>query len=228
MYVLVVLGVISSSCHRYPALRKVAHHLAEEAIVGPKLRHVPHHDAAEAAELLGVLDRGLELLAVGVAAAGARVGRDAEERLDVGVLAALGPLVPDVKVEGVLRIGADLEVGHAAPVVVELDHDEVKGHGVQRRADSGVREYALGRSRQVKLLAARAVHEASELGAKGRQVVCRRLKVEVKAVHYGAAERAVDIAAGLDGPEHGAHALRCALGIARRAPATLGVRRTTE
>ncbi|PNY23484.1 Uncharacterized protein TCAP_06544 [Tolypocladium capitatum] len=226
-------SIISSTERRTPRSRsfpsrlqsscEVADHLAEEARVGEELALVPHHDAAEAAEIPGELDGSPQLRAVGVAATGADVGRDSEQVLDVGVQTGLGPSVPDVKVEGVLGAAADVEVGHAAKVVVVLDHDEVEGHGVEGSANNSIRERALRRCRQIELLAAGGVHEAAELVSEGGQVVGQGLKVEVEAVDNGVSEGTVDVLAGLDGAEHGPDHLGRTLGGGDRGPAALSV-----
>lgn len=119
------------------------HDAGQEAGVGEELAHVPHHDAAEARVLLGGGDDAAEGRGVDVAAAGARVGRHADEHAHVGVLARLvRPRVPDVEVP---RVGV-VEVDHAAVVVVELDVDPVERDGpVQHVVHRRVRVHALRR-----------------------------------------------------------------------------------
>ena len=209
------------------AASEVAHDLLEEPGVGVDLRNIPRHDTAEAAVRLGPLDGGLELGTVGIAAAATRGTGDAEHQLDVLVGARrLGPVVPDVKVEGILGRGALDKVGHSAPVVVELDHEEVECNAIHGRLVGGVGEDALRSGRQVELLAAGAVHEAAELLAESGQVVGGGLEVEVEAVHHGRAKGAVDVLA--HGAEHVPDHLRGVLRVACAAPAALSISRAAE
>jgi hypothetical protein len=93
-------------------------------------------------------------------------GWDTEEDANILVLAdRLGPVIPDIKVEGILGCRARSKVGNATPVVVELNHDEIKGkiateHGVV----CSIWEYTLRCSRKVESLATTghgSVHMAS-------------------------------------------------------------------
>lgn len=163
-------------------------HRVEEPAVQVELRHVPHHGATEAGELFVELDDGVELARGDVAPAGAGAGRHAHQDLDVGVLGGLlGPRVPDVEVVGVLG-GVGPEVDHAAPVVVELDHDEVERHRPAQHVVHGrVRVHALRRRREVHRLA-RAVHVRPELVGERGEVLRARLEVVVEAVDDGGAE----------------------------------------
>lgn len=174
--------VVFEQCFTH--LAKITGDLAKEVlVVGKELGHVPHHGTTEAAEGLGPLNGSLELGAVGVAATSTGRSGNTEKELDVGVLAALGPLVPDSKIEGVLVLGALLEVGDAAPVVVELDHDEVKGDGIKGGTVGSIGVHALRGGGQIELLATGSIHEAAEFGAESRQVAGRGLEVEVEAVN---------------------------------------------
>ena len=109
-------------------------------------------------------------------------------------------------VEGVLRRGARVEVDDAAPVVVELHHDEVKGNGaVKSWANGRIWIHTLGRCRKIEAPTAAGrgcVHEISQTLAEGDQVVEAGLKVKVEAIDDGCTKGTVDRAAGIDGPEH--------------------------
>lgn len=154
-------------------LSEVADNLTEKPAVGIELRHVPHHDTAEAGELLGVGNGGFEFISVSVTTTSSGVGWDAEESFDVGVLAALSPLIPDIKVECVLSIRTWLEVGDTAPVVIKLDHNKVKGNGVKGRPNSSIREDALRSSGKIELLTTSTIHQAPELGPENRKIAGR-------------------------------------------------------
>lgn len=192
--------------------------------VGIELGHVPHHSTRKgAAESLGVLEDRSELRAGDVATTSTRASGDADQKLDAGVGARLGPGIPGLVVVVVLAAGAGRVAADAARVVVELDLDPVHGDGIDQRADSSVGEEALRSSGQVVLLATGSVREAPELGAKGREVVGGCFKVEVEAVHNGTAKGTLCRAAGLDRTEHGPDLVGCGLGSTGRAPAALSV-----
>lgn len=210
------------------AALQIGNNLIEEAAVPIKLRHIPEHGTAEAAKLLGPVEGSLELGAVGVATTSARSGRNTKQELDVGVLAALGPLVPDIEVEGVLGALALLEVVDATPVVVELDLDEVEGDGVESGAVGGIGVDALGSSRQQELLAASVVHQAAELGAKGGKVVDSGLEVKVETVDNSRAEGSVDLLSRRNRAEHVPDKLGSVLGVSGARPAALRVGGTTK
>jgi hypothetical protein len=198
--------------------------LGLKASVGIELGHVPHHSTRKgAAEALGVLEDRSELRARDVAATSTRASGNADKKLDVGIGARLGPGVPGLVVVVVLGAGAGCIAADAARVVVELNLDPVHGYGVDQRTDSSVGEEALRSSREVVLLAAGSVRKALELGAKGREVVGRRFKVEVEAVHYSTSKGTLGRAARLNRPEHGPNLVGCSLGSTGRAPAALGV-----
>lgn len=190
-----------------------AGNLVEETIVGIELRHVPHHHTTKAGELLAIVDGGLELRAFSVTTTSTGAGRDTEVKLDIAVLAVARPVVPDVHVEGVLAGGAGNKVGNTAPVVVELNHDKVKGNLVECRAKCCIWVHALRSRREVELLTASAVHEAAELVAKGGQVVCCGFKVKVEAIHHSSAKGAVNTRP--DGTKHVPNQLGGALCLAR-------------
>lgn len=138
-----------------------------------------------------------------VATASTWASGNADEKLDTGVGAGLGPVLPGLVVVVVLASGAGSEAAHAARVVVELDLDPVHRHGVDEGADSSVGEKALGSSREVVLLATGSVGSALQLGAKGSEVVGGCFKVEVEAIDDGTAKGTVDSASGLNGTKHG-------------------------
>lgn len=189
--------------------------LLTEPIVRPDLRHVPDHGAAEARELLAVLEDGGQLVGGDVAGAGgARAARGADQDLDVGVGAAgLGPVVPRGQVEAVVRVGllALDERRHAAVVVVELDHEEVQGHvAVDHVRHGRVRVRALRRRRQVVRPGGVAVDVGLEAPRERQQVRRRRLEVEVEPVHHRRPERPVLVARVR--PEEAPHRVRACLG----------------
>lgn len=174
-----------------------------KASVLEKLGHVPHHSTGKGAESLRVLEDRRKLRARDVATTSTRARRNADEELDIGVRAGLGPVLPGLVVVVVLGAGAGSEAADATRVVVELNLDPIHGHSVDEGADSSVGEEALGSSREVILLAAGSVGSALQLGAKGSEVVGGCFKVEVEAIDDGTAKRTVDRASGLNGAEHG-------------------------
>lgn len=211
------------------AAREVSNNFSKESGVGPKLRHIPDHGTGKAGKLLRELDSGLELGTVSVTTASAGSSGNTEEELDVLVGAGvLRPVVPDVKVEGVLGGSTFLEVGDTAPVVVELNQHEVERHGVHDGADGSVGEHTLRGGSQVELLAASAVDEAAELLAESNQVVGGSLEIEVETVNNGVSERSVNLLAGGYGAEHIPDGLGSSFSRGDAAPSTLSVGSTTK
>lgn len=203
-----------------------------EAAVGIELGDIPHHDTAEAWVALRPLDGGIELEARRVAATGAGACGDTEEELHLRVLADRPrPLVPNVKVEGVLRRGPLTEVTSAAPVVVELDHDEVERGSLQRGVVGGIRVHTLRGCRHVELLGAgsnRLGDEIAQICRKGGDVVRRRLKIKIEAIDYSRAEGTVDPSFGVHGTKHVEDELGCRLCGCRGGPASLRIGSTTK
>lgn len=202
----------------------------EEAAVAKDLAGIPDHDAAKVGELLGVGEDGHETGSREVARARCRCRAwNSEKDLDVAVCrSSLGPPIPDVEVEVVLRRGAGDKGLDTAVVVVELDKDGVEAditveHGIICHVGIGT----LGSGCEHPLLACRGlirVHERAQSLTKGVDVLCRGLKVKVETVDDRGAKGTKSITTRLDRSKHGpdlvGHAAR-SLGCSK---AALGVR----
>ena len=205
----------------------------EEASVGVELGHIPHHDTGEAGEVLGVLESSAELVSGDVTGtSGTSAGGDAEQELDVLVGGGvLGPVVPDVEVEGVLGGSSGGVVGGLAPVVVELDHDKVESDRVEGGVVSRVREDALRSSSEVVLLVTTGVggvHQGAELLGEGVNVVDGVLEVKVETVDDSSAEGTSVNVATSDRSEPFPDVVGLGLSIIGRGEATSSVSGTTN
>ena len=202
--------------------------MVEEASVGIKLRHIPHHHSAEGGEVLAVGDGGLQVGTGGVTASSTAIGGDTEEQFYVGVLGSgLGPVVPDIHVEGILGRSAGLEVVDTTPVVVELDQEEVERDSAsQSRTIAGIRVNALGSSGEIHL-GSRSIHQGAKLGTKGSNVAHGAFEVEIKTIDNSVAEGSVNARASF-GTKHVEHVGRSSFGIGSAAPSSLSVGGTSE